>query len=73
MRVKYGKPRLKQSEIASKLRLSSSTPHRYRNDTNMLSLYRINQNNTNKQGFIQTTFGGGGDFPPEIQVSPPLA
>ena len=49
MRVKYKNPKMKQSEIAKQLRLSSSTLQRYRNDINMLSPYRINPNNTNKR------------------------
>ena len=49
MRVKDEKPKLKQSEIANQLGLSSSTLQRYRNDINMLSPYRINPNNTNKR------------------------
>ena len=40
---------MKQSGIANKLGLSSSTLQRYRNDINMLSPYRIHPNNTNKQ------------------------
>ena len=39
MRVKYENPRLKQSEIANQLGMSSSTVQRYRNDINMLSPY----------------------------------
>ena len=49
MRVKYENPKLKQSEIANQLGMSSSTLQRYRNDINMLSPYRINPNNTNKR------------------------
>ena len=49
MRVKYENPKLKQSEIANQLGLSSGTLQRYRNDIKMLSPYRINQNNTNKR------------------------
>ena len=49
MRLKYDNPKLKQSEIASRLGYSSSTLQRYRNDINMISPYRINPNNTNKQ------------------------
>ena len=49
MRVKYEKPKYQQSEIANQLGLSSSTVQRYRNDSNMLSPYRINPNNTNKR------------------------
>ena len=48
MRVKYENPKMKQSEITNQLRLSSSTVQRYRNDINMLSPYRIQPNNTNK-------------------------
>ena len=49
MRVKYENPRLKQSEIAYQIGMSSSTVQRYRNDINMLSPYRINPNNTKKR------------------------
>ena len=49
MRVKYENPRLKQSEIANQIGMSSSTVQRYRNDINMLSPYRINPNNTKKR------------------------
>ena len=40
---------MKESQIADQLSLSSSTIQRYRNYINMLSPYRINPNNTNKQ------------------------
>ena len=49
MKVKYENPRMKQSEIANQIGLSTSTLQRYRNDINMLSPYRINPNNTKKQ------------------------
>ena len=49
MRVKYENSKMKQSEIANQLGLSSTTLQRYRNDINMLSPYRINPNNTNKR------------------------
>ena len=49
MRLKNKKPKMKQSEIASQLSLSSFTIQRYRNDINMLSLYRIQSNNINKR------------------------
>ena len=49
MRVKYENPKLKQSEIANQLGLSTSTLQRYRNDINMLSPYRIHPSNTNKR------------------------
>ena len=61
MRVKYENPKMKQSEIANQLSMSPSTLQRYRNDKNMLSPYRINPNNTNKEQkrlkiLILTTF-----------------
>ena len=49
MRFKYENPKLKQSDIANHLGLSSSTLQRYRNDINMLSQYKINPNNTNRR------------------------
>ena len=49
MRLKYENPKMKQSEIANQLSLSSSTIQRYRNDINMLSPYRIQSNNINKR------------------------
>ena len=49
MRVKHENPRMKQSEIANQLGMSSSTLQRYRNDINMLSPYRTTPNNTKKR------------------------
>ena len=49
MRMKYENPKLKQSEIANQLGVSSSTLKRYRNDIDMVSPYRIHPNNTNKR------------------------
>ena len=49
MKVKYENPRMRQSEIANQLGMSSSTLQRYRNDINMLSSYRISPNNTKKR------------------------
>ena len=49
MYIKYQNPKMKQSEIANELNLSSSTIQRYRNDINMLSPYRIQSNITNKR------------------------
>ena len=48
-KVKYENPRMKQSEIANQLGMSSSTLQRYRNDINMLSPYRISPNNVKKR------------------------
>ena len=48
-RLKYENPRMRQSQIANQIGLSTSTLQRYRNDINMLSPYRINPNNTNKR------------------------
>ena len=49
MRIEYENPKLKQSEIADQLGYSTSTLQRYRGDTNMLSLYRIQSSNTDKR------------------------
>ena len=54
LRLKYKNPRMKQPEIANQLGKSSSTLQRYRNDINMLSLYRNNPNNT-KNGTKKTS------------------
>ena len=47
MQNKFENPKLKQSEITEQLCYSSTTLKRYRNDINMLSLYRIQSNITN--------------------------
>ena len=49
MHIKYQNPKMRQSEIANELNLSSSTVQRYRNDINMFSPYRINPNNVKKR------------------------
>ena len=49
MKLNYENPRMRQSEIANQLGMSSSTLQRYRNDINMLSPYRISPNNTKKR------------------------
>ena len=49
MNIKYLNPKLKQSEKASQLNMSTSTIKRQRNDINMLSPYRINPNNVKKR------------------------
>ena len=49
LNVKYQNPKLKQSEIASQLKVSTSSIQRQRNDINMNSPYRINQNNVKKR------------------------
>ena len=49
MHIKYRNPRMKQSEIANHLDMSTSTLQRYRNDINMLSPYRNNPNNVKKR------------------------
>ena len=48
MHIKYQNPKMKQSELADHLNMSSSTLQRYKNDINMLSPYRINPNNVKK-------------------------
>ena len=49
MNIKYQNPKMKQSEIANQLSMSTSTIQRLRNDINMLSPYRINPNNVKKR------------------------
>ena len=49
MRVKYENPRMRQSEIANQLGVSSSTLKGYRNDINMLPPYKINPNNVKRR------------------------
>ena len=49
MHLKYLNPRMKQSEIANNLNMSSSTLQRYRNDINMFSPYRISPNNVKER------------------------
>ena len=49
MNIKYQNPKMRQSEIASQLNMSSSSIQRQRNDINMLSPYRINPNNVKKR------------------------
>ena len=49
MNVKYQNPKMKQCEIASQLKVSTSSIQRQRNDINMNSPYRINQNNVKKR------------------------
>ena len=69
MRVKYENPRMRQSEIANQLGLSSSTLQRYRNDINMLSPYRINPNITNKQTkkASNTNFNNNSHCEPDVK------
>ena len=71
MRVKYENPKLKQSEIANQLSLSSSTLQRYRNDISMLSPYRINPNNTNKRTkkAKNTIFDNNSSRDPDLKVT----
>ena len=49
MNIKYQNPKMKQSEIANQLNMSTSTIQRQRNDINMLSSYRISPNNVKKR------------------------
>ena len=49
MRVNFENSKMKQSEIANQLGMSSSTLQKYRNDVNMISPHRINPNNTNRR------------------------
>ena len=47
--IKYENQKLKQSQMANQLGHSFSTLQRYKNDKNMLSLCRIQPNNTSKR------------------------
>ena len=49
MQIKLEYPKLKQPERAEFLSFSSSTLQKHRNDVNMLSIYRIQPNITNKR------------------------
>ena len=50
MEIRYNNPKLKQSEIAKSLELSSFTIQGYRREIKMFSLYRIPQSSrTNKK------------------------
>ena len=49
MNIKYQNPKMKQSEIASQLNMSTSSLQRQRNEVNMPSPYRINPNNVEKR------------------------
>ena len=43
MRIEYENPKVKQSQIADRLGMSSSTLQRHSNDPNMLSPYKTKQ------------------------------
>ena len=49
MRMKYEKPKLKQSKTANQLGYSTSTLQRYRPDIDMLSPYQNQPTKTKKQ------------------------
>ena len=69
LNIKYQNPKMKQSEIANHLNISSSTLKRNRNDINMLSLYRINQNNGKKRTkkALNTDFDNNSHHEADIQ------
>ena len=69
MRVEYKNPKLKQSEIANQLGLSSSTLQRYIKDIIMLSPYRINPNNSNKRTkkALNAKFGNISHHEPDLK------
>ena len=71
LNIKYQNPKMKQSEIANQLDISSSTLKRYRNDINMLSPYRINQNNSKKRTkkALNTDFDNNSHHEADIQRS----
>ena len=69
MHIKYQNPNMKQSEISNQLGLSPSTVPRYRNDTNMLSPYRFQSNNTNKRTkkVKNTNFDSNSHHEPDVE------
>ena len=69
MRVKNENPKLKQSQLANQLSLSSCTLQRNRNDKNMLSPYRIILNNTNKRAkkSLYTNFNNNSHREPDVK------
>ena len=69
MYIKYQNPKLKQSETANQLNLSSSTLQRYRNDIKMLPPYRIQPNNTNKRTemTLYTIFDNNSYHEPDVK------
>ena len=71
LNIKYQNPKMKQSEIANQLDISSSTLKRYRNDINMLSPYRINQNIGKKRTkkALNTDFDNNSHHEADIQRS----
>ena len=71
LNIKYQNPKMKQSEIANQLDISSSTLKRYRNDINMLSPYRINQNKGKKRTkkALNTDFDNNSLHEADIQIS----
>ena len=55
MKLKYENPKMKQSQVANQIGLSTSTLQRYRNDINMLSPYRLVQiTPINEQKMLKT-------------------
>ena len=69
MRGKYENLKMKQSEIANQLGLSSSTLQSYRDDINMPSPYRINPSNTNKRTkkTLNTIFDNNSHHEPDVK------
>ena len=66
MRIKYGNPKLKQSEIANQLGYSSSTLQWYRNDINLLSPYKIQSNKRTKKA-SNTKFNNNSYREPDVK------
>ena len=71
MQIKYQNPKMKQSDIANQLNLSSSTIQRYRNFINMLSPYRINTNNTKKRSkkALNTDFDNNSHHEADVKMT----
>ena len=71
MCIKFENPKMKQSEIAKQVGYSPSTLQRYRNDINMLSLYRIHPNNTNKQREKTSNTNSNNDLHRDLDIKRP--
>ena len=71
LRMKYEKPKLKQSQIANQLGYSTSTLQRYRNDINMVSPYRIQPNSSIKRAKKASKTNFDNNSHPESDVKRP--
>ena len=71
VRVKNENLKTKQSEIAKEKGYSTSTLQRYRNDTNVISPYRIKPNNANKRTKKVSNTNFNNNSQPNLDVKRP--